>query len=52
LTIRRYVLAAVEERLCEDLADDAEGIGGVTASADAVLAALWDNRKDAECDRS
>ncbi len=51
LTIGRYVLQAIEERLREDLGDDVEGIGGLTASADPVLAGLWDNRKDAEYDR-
>jgi hypothetical protein len=50
LTIRRYMLAAIEERLREDLRDDVEGIGGLIASAQ-VLAGLWDNRKDAEYDR-
>ena len=51
LTIRRYVLQAIEERLREDLGDDDGGIGGLTASTDPVLAELWDNRKDAEYDR-
>lgn|SRR3990172_4629267 len=51
LTITRYVLQAIEERLREDLGDDVEAIGGLTASADPVLAGLWDNRKDAEYDR-
>jgi len=51
LTIRRYVLHAIEERLREDLADEDGEIGGLTASADPVLAELWDNRKDAEYDR-
>src|SRR6266540_6484114 len=44
LTIRRYVLQAIEERLREDLGDDGEGILGLTAKADPVLAELWDNR--------
>jgi len=51
LTIGRYVLQAIEERLREDLGDDDEGVGGLTASADPVLAELWDNSKDAEYDR-
>ena len=50
LTIRRYVLHAIEERLREDLGDDDAGAGGLTASADPVLAELWNNRKDAEYD--
>ena len=51
LTIRRYVLDAVEERLREDLGDDDGRNGGLIASTDPVLAELWDNRKDAEYDR-
>ena len=51
LTIRRYVLHAIEERLVEDLGDDDGGTVGLTASTDPVLAELWDNRKDAEYDR-
>ena len=51
LTIRRYVLHAIEERLREDLGDDDGGTGGLTASTDPVLAELWDNRKDAKYDR-
>ena len=51
LTIRRYVLHAIEERLREDLGDEQGDIGGLIASADPVLAELWDNRKDAEYDR-
>ena len=51
LTIRRYVLQAIEERLREDLGDDIGTIDGLTASADPLLAGLWDNRKDAEYDR-
>ena len=51
LTIRRYVLQAIHERLREDLGDDDGGAGGLTASTDPVLAELWDNRKDAEYDR-
>ena len=51
LTIRLYVLQAIQERLREDLGDDDGGAGGLTASTDPVLAELWDNRKDAEYDR-
>lgn len=51
VTIRRYVLQAIEERLREDLGDDAEAVGGLTASADPVLAELWDNEQDAQYDR-
>lgn len=51
LTIRQYVLEAIEERLRGDLGDDGEGVLALTAQADPVLAELWDNRRDAEYDR-
>ena len=51
LTIGRYVLHVIEERLRGDLGDDDKAPWGVAASADPVLAELWDNRKDAEYDR-
>lgn len=50
LTVRRYVLEALEERLREDLGDEAEEILGLTARADPVLARLWDNPRDAAYD--
>ena len=37
LTVQRYVLDAIEERLREDLGEDDGGAGGLTASADPVL---------------
>ena len=51
LTVRRYVLEAIEERVREDLGDDGTGVLDLTAKADPVLADLWNNRKDAEYDR-
>lgn len=51
LTVRRYILEAIEEQLNEDLGDEGEGALTLTAKADPVLAELWDNRKDAEYDR-
>ncbi|HET8564471.1 MAG TPA: hypothetical protein VFM35_11405 [Candidatus Binatia bacterium] len=51
LTIRQYILGAIEERLREDLGEEADGLLTLTAKADPVLAELWDNPKDAECDR-
>jgi hypothetical protein len=42
---------ALEERLREDLADDGKGLVALTAKADPVLAALWDNERDAAYDR-
>lgn len=51
LTVSRYVLEAIEERLREDLRDETEGVLGLTGSSDPVLADLWNNRKDAAYDR-
>ena len=51
LTIRQYVLEAIEERIREDLGDDGEVDFALTAKADPVLAELWDNRRDARYDR-
>ena len=50
LTVRRYVLEAIEERLREDLGDDHEEVV-LTAKTDPVLAELWDNPRDAAYDR-
>ncbi len=51
LTVRQYVLEAIEEHLREDLGDDGQGGFALTAKADPVLADLWDNKRDAEYDR-
>lgn len=51
VTVRQYVLEAIEERLKEDLGDENEGILALTGKADPVLAELWDNPRDAEYDR-
>ncbi len=51
LTIRQYVLEAIEERLREDLGDEGEELMVLTAKADPVLAELWDNPTDSEYDR-
>ena len=51
LTVRQYVLEALEERLQDDLAAGARGLLALTAQADPVLAGLWDNPRDAEYDR-
>ena len=51
LTVRQYVLEAIDEHLREDLGDDNEGVLALTAKTDPVLAELWDNRKDSEYDR-
>lgn len=51
LTVRQYVLEAIEERLREDVGDEGEGVLALTAKADPVLAELWDNPKDSGYDR-
>lgn len=51
LTVRDYVLEAIEERLREDLGEEDEGVLTLTAKVDPVLAELWDNPKDSEYDR-
>ncbi len=51
LTVRQYVLEAIEDRLRVDLGDGAEGKMGLTAKADPTLAEVWDSRRDAEYDR-
>jgi hypothetical protein len=51
LTVRQYVLEAIEERLREDLGEAGEGILALTAQADPVLAEIWDNPRDSEYDR-
>ena len=50
LTVREYVLGAVDEWLQQDLDDNAEDALALT-TADPVLAELWDNPKDAAYDR-
>lgn len=51
MSIGQYVLDALKERLQEDLGSSGEGLLALTAKADPVLAALWDNEKDAAYDR-
>ena len=51
VTVRQYVLEAIDNRLREDLGDDREGLLSLTATADPTLAELWDNPKDAAYDR-
>ena len=46
LTVRQYVLGAIEERLREDLGDDGDATLALTAKADPVLTELWDNPRD------
>jgi uncharacterized protein (DUF1778 family) len=51
LTVRQYVVEAIEERLREDFGDDREGFLALTTATDPVLTELWDDPKDAEYDR-
>ncbi len=51
VTVRQYVLEAIEERLREDLGDEVGELLALNARADPLLAELWDNRKDAAYDR-
>jgi len=52
-SIRDYVWQAVEARLKHDLADElpAASLVALNERADPVLAALWDNPKDAAYDK-
>lgn len=50
-TVRQYVLDTIEERLRQDIGDDAEQVGVLSASSDPVLGELWDNERDASYDR-
>ena len=50
VSVRQYVLEAIEARLLEELEEDEAG-KVLTAATDPVLAELWDNDKDAAYDR-
>ncbi|MFQ5666903.1 MAG: hypothetical protein ACE5I7_10790 [Candidatus Binatia bacterium] len=50
LSVREYVLAAIEARLESDLGQDEEWLLVLTAEADPVLAELWHNERDAAYD--
>ena len=51
VSVRQYVVEAIEERLREDLGDEGEELLALNAKADPLLAELWDNRRDAAYDR-
>lgn len=51
LTVRRYVVEAIQERLQQDIGDYGEDMLVLTANADPVLAEVWDNDRDAAYDR-
>jgi hypothetical protein len=51
VSVRRYVLDALEERLRQDVGDEGEEMPPLTAHTDPVLAELWDNGLDDAYDR-
>jgi hypothetical protein len=51
LTVRQYLVEAIEERLREDLRGEGEEALALTAKTDPVLAELWDNPRDAQYER-
>lgn len=53
ISVREYVVEAIEQQLAEDSAELAgqEGLLALTARADPVLAELWDNEQDAAYDQ-
>ena len=50
VSVREYITDALQERLREDLGEYEERLTALTATADPVLATLWDNDKDAAYD--
>jgi hypothetical protein len=50
ITIRQYVLEAIEQRLRRDAGDEDE-TSDLTSGIGSVLAELWDNPIDAQYDR-
>jgi len=51
VSVRQYIMDALQERLQEDLGEEGDRLVALTAKADPVLAALWNNDKDAAYDR-
>ena len=53
LTVRQYLLSAIEDRLKKDLQEMEEQgwLLALTSRTDPVLAELWDNEKDADYDK-
>jgi hypothetical protein len=51
VSVRQYVVEAIEGRLREDLGDEGEELLALNAKADPLLAEVWDNRRDAAYDR-
>ena len=53
LTVRQYLLSAIEDRLKKDLQEMEEQgwLLALTSQTDPVLAKLWGNEKDADYDK-
>ena len=51
VTVRQYVLEAIQARLRHDAMEDRAATALLTAASDPVLAELWDNELDAVYDR-
>jgi uncharacterized protein (DUF1778 family) len=51
VSVQQYVVEAIEDRLREDLGEEAEELLALNTRADPLLADLWNNRKDAAYDR-
>jgi hypothetical protein len=51
VTVRQYVLEAIETRLRQDATEERAAAAVLTAESDPVLAELWDNELDAAYDR-
>jgi len=50
VSVRQYITDALREQLREDLGEYEERLTALTATADPVLATLWDNDQDAAYD--
>lgn len=51
MSVRQYITDALQERLREELEEEDDRVVALTVRSDPVLAALWDNDKDAAYDR-
>lgn len=50
ITVRQYILEAIEERLSQDVGEGLDDGSVLTMAIDPVLAELWDNPRDAAYD--
>ena len=51
VTMRQYILEAIEARRRQDAVEDRAAAAPLTAASDPVLTELWDNELDAAYDR-